>query len=157
MCPYAPPLQDAIGLFKYHRKVSLAAALGDLLCEGLAELASPDAIIPVPLHERRLREREYNQALLLADYIARRLRVPVSYDNLIRTRETAAQTELSRAERLKNLRRAFTVERPDEVAGKRLLVVDDVFTTGTTANECAKALRKAGSAEVEVVTLARTV
>jgi predicted amidophosphoribosyltransferase len=72
-------------------------------------------------------------------------------------RRTPPQTQLSRAVRLKNLRRAFTVLRPSEVSGKRILLVDDVLTTGTTVNECAKALRKAGTADVYVCTLARTI
>ncbi|MGH7164786.1 MAG: ComF family protein, partial [Nitrospiraceae bacterium] len=73
-----------------------------------------------------------------------------------RRRQTPPQTELTRQQRRKNLRRAFVVLRPDEVAGKRILLVDDVFTTGTTVNECAKTLRKAGAGDVYVTTLART-
>jgi ComF family protein len=116
-----------------------------------------DMIIPVPLSPARLRNREYNQSLLLADRVSQARNIPLSYDNLVRTRETAPQTELSRAVRLKNLRRAFAVRRPQDITGKRVLVVDDVFTTGTTVNECAKVLRKAGAADVYVCTLARTV
>jgi ComF family protein len=115
-----------------------------------------DLIMPVPLHPSRLREREYNQSLLLADRLNRRLGGMLSYDNLQRTRRSVPQTELSRAARLKNLRRTFTVSRPAEVAGKRILLIDDVLTTGTTVNECAKALRRAGSSDVYVCTLART-
>ncbi|HET7058270.1 MAG TPA: phosphoribosyltransferase family protein [Nitrospiraceae bacterium] len=118
---------------------------------------SIDVIIPVPLHPTRLRDREYNQSLLLADRLSRARHVPLSYDNLVRTRETAPQTDLSRAVRLKNLRRAFAVRRPEDVAGKCVLLIDDVFTTGTTVNECAKTLRKAGTSEVYVCTLARTI
>jgi ComF family protein len=116
-----------------------------------------DAVIPVPLYPTKLRDREYNQSLLLADRLSRHTRIPLSYDNLVRTRETPPQTELSRAVRLKNLRRAFTVRRPADMAGKRVLLIDDVFTTGTTVNECAKALRKAGALDVYVCTLARTI
>lgn len=116
-----------------------------------------DLLMPVPLHPSRLREREFNQSLLLADRLNRRLRLPLSYDNLIRVRPTQPQTELNRAARLKNLRRSFVVQRPEEVTGRRILLVDDVLTTGTTVNECAKALRKAGASDVYVGTLARTV
>jgi ComF family protein len=112
--------------------------------------------MPVPLHASRLRDREYNQSLLLADELNRDLRLPLVYDNLVRLRAAPPQTELSRSERLANLRRCFSVRRPAEVDGKRVLLIDDVMTTGTTANECAKALRKAGAAEVFVLTLART-
>jgi ComF family protein len=115
-----------------------------------------DCLMPVPLHVDRLREREFNQSLLLADRLNRRLRLPLSYDNLVRLRSTQPQTDLSRKARLKNLRSAFGLARPEAVRSRRILLVDDVCTTGTTLNECAKALRKAGAKEVYAVTLART-
>ena len=154
--PYLPPLQHAIRLFKYQGKVSLAAPLADLMIARLPPLDSVDVIIPVPLHIQKLREREFNQSLLLADLIGRRLAVPVVYTNLVRTVPTPAQTTLSRKSRHKNLRRAFAVRRPDAIANKRILLIDDVFTTGTTVNECAKTLRRAGSADVFALTLSRT-
>lgn len=153
---YAPPLREAIHLFKYRRKVALADALGDLMTATFEPPPDLDVIVPVPLHPARLREREFNQSLLLADRLGRRLRLPVSYASLVRLRTTPPQTELSRSARLKNLRRAFAVVRAQELAGKRVLLVDDVLTTGTTVNECAKALRRAGAGDVFVVTLART-
>lgn len=155
--PYASPLREAVHLFKYNKKVSLANALGALMDRGLIESIQVDVIIPVPLSLTRLKAREYNQSLLLADRVSQARNIPLSYDNLVRIRETAPQTELSRAVRLKNLRRAFAVRRPQDMTGKHVLVIDDVFTTGTTVNECAKALRKAGASEVYVCTLARTV
>lgn len=154
---YEPPLQDAIHLFKYRGKVILADALGALLRHAWQTPPDVDLLMPVPLHPSRLRTREYNQSLLLADELNRRLRIPLIYDNLVRVRATPSQTELSRTARLKNLRRCFSVRRPDDVAGKRVLRVDDVMTTGTTVNECAKALRTAGADDVYVVTLARAV
>jgi ComF family protein len=154
--PYRPPLRDAICLFKYQGKVSLAAPLAALMTGRLPPLDSIDVIMPVPLHMERLRQREFNQSLLLAHYIGRRLALPVAYTNLIRAAPTPAQTTLSRKSRLKNLRRAFVVRRPDAIAQQRILLIDDVFTTGTTVNECAKALRRAGSADVFAVTLCRT-
>lgn len=153
--PYSPPLQDAIRLFKYHGKTVLADALGDLMLAA-SPAVEVDLLMPVPLHPSRLRKREFNQALLLADRLSRRWGTTVSYDNLLRQRLTESQTALSRSARLKNLRRSFVVRRPDEIEGKRLLLIDDVFTTGTTVNECAKTLRKAGAADVYVCTLART-
>jgi ComF family protein len=152
-----PPLQHAIRLFKYQGKVSLAAPLAALMIARLPPLNSVDVIIPVPLHLERLRQREFNQSLLLADHIGRRLDIPVAYTNLVRTAPTAAQTTLSRKSRQNNLRRAFAVRRPDAIINKRILLIDDVFTTGATVNECAKALRKAGSGEVFALTLGRTV
>lgn len=154
---YASPLQEAVRLFKYRKKVALAHALGELMNQVPIGNIRADLIMPVPLYPTRLRDREYNQSLLLADRVSQAACIPLSYDNLIRIRETAPQTELSRAVRLKNLRRAFAVRRPKDITGKRILIIDDVFTTGTTVNECAKTLRKAGASEVYVFTLARTV
>lgn len=154
--PYMPPLQHAIRLFKYQGKVSLAAPLAALMVARLPPLDSVDMIMPVPLHIQRLREREFNQSLLLADQIGRRLDIPVAYTNLIRIASTPAQTILSRKSRQKNLRRVFAVRRPDAIVKKRILLIDDVFTTGATVNECAKTLRKAGSGDVFVMTLGRT-
>lgn len=116
-----------------------------------------DMIVPVPLHPSRLRAREFNQSLLLADQLSRYLTRPVSTTNLVRITATDPQTTLTRQARLRNLRKAFAVHRPQEFAEKRILLVDDVFTTGTTLNECAKALRKAGTGPVFALTLARTV
>ena len=154
---YEPPLRNAIHLFKYRGKIALAKPLGMLLRNAWHRQADADILMPVPLHSSRLREREYNQSLLLADQLNRDLRMPLIYDNLVRLRATLPQTELSRSERLANLRRCFAVKRPTEIAGKRVLLIDDVMTTGTTVNECAKVLRKADAADVYVVTLARTV
>jgi ComF family protein len=154
--PYLPPLQDAICLLKYRRKVAVVPALARLMIDRLPPLASIDSIMPVPLHAERLREREFNQSLLLADRIARHLRVPLSYTNLIRIAAAPPQTTLTRKERLKNLRGAFALRHPERIAGKRILLIDDVFTTGTTMDECAAVLRQAGSGDVFALTLART-
>jgi ComF family protein len=116
-----------------------------------------DVVIPVPLHTSRLREREFNQSLLLADQVATHLHLPLSFTNLVRTVSSEPQSTLSRKERIKNLRQAFTVRQPQSLAQKRILLIDDVFTTGTTVNECAKVLRNAGAEAVFVLTLARTV
>ncbi|MEE8241428.1 MAG: ComF family protein [Nitrospirales bacterium] len=154
---YEGTLRDAIRLFKYRGKVALSAALGALMKEICGDMEGLDLVMPVPLHAVRLREREFNQALLLADQVSRWHGLRLSYKNLIRVRATAPQTTLSRARRRKNLRRSFALRDPTEVSGRRVLLMDDVFTTGTTVNECAKALRKAGSSDVYVLTLARTV
>jgi ComF family protein len=126
------------------------------MIDRLPRLDFVDLIMPVPLHVRRLREREFNQSLLLADRIGRSLRIPVSWTNLVRIVPAPAQTTLSRKGRLKNLRGAFALRHPASITGKRILLIDDVFTTGTTVNECAKTLRKAGSGDVFVLTLGRT-
>ncbi len=155
--PYIPPLQAAICLFKYRGKIALARPLANLMITAFPENLDADLIMPVPLHPTRLRTREFNQSLLLADYLARHLTRPVSARNLVRSVATDPQTTLSRQARMRNLRNAFAVRKPHEIIHQRVLLIDDVFTTGTTVNECAKALKKAGAASVTVLTLARTV
>jgi ComF family protein len=115
-----------------------------------------DLAMPVPLHGSRLRQRGFNQALLLAQGVCGRFSVPLSFDNLYRTRHTRPQVELSGRERAENVRGAFAVARPGEVRDRKVLLIDDVFTTGATMNECAKVLKDAGAASVTVLTLART-
>ena len=153
---YEGPLRAAIRLFKYKGKVALCRAFGSLMEAVRPDTPPVDVIMPVPLHPARLREREFNQALLLADQVRKWVDAPVSYMNLVRTRATIPQTDLTQVERRRNLRRSFSVRRPARIAGRRILLVDDVMTTGTTLNECARTLRRAGSSDVYVVTLART-
>ena len=135
----------------------MAPTLARLMIDQLPPLDPVDLIMPIPLHSERLREREFNQSLLLADQIGQHLHCPVSYTNLLRIAPSPPQTTLSRKDRLRNLRKAFSLRHPDAVVKKRILLIDDVYTTGTTVNECAKTLRKAGSGDVYVLTLARTV
>jgi ComF family protein len=116
-----------------------------------------DVILPVPLHGRRLYERGFNQALLLADRIGSRFSLPVCYDNLVRIRPTRPQVELSGRDRVKNVAGAFSLIAPLAVKNCRVLLIDDVFTTGATMNECAKVLKRAGAAHVAALTLARAV
>jgi ComF family protein len=153
--PYQTPLKEALALFKYRGKLSLAKPLARALIEALPPLPALDGIIPVPLHPQRLREREYNQSLVLADRLSHQTGIPLILACLLRIRPTVPQTSLSRKERLTNLRRAFSVAKPENILGKRILLVDDVFTTGMTLHECAKALRRAGSGPVYGLTLAR--
>ena len=155
--PYTPPLQDAICAFKYRNVVGLAKPLAALMLRALPEGLDADVIVPVPLHSSRLRARGFNQSLLLGDRLGRHLRRPVSTTNLIRTVATEPQTSLTRSERLRNLRRAFMVRHAEVFGGRKILLIDDVFTTGTTLNECAKALYSAGAASVSALTLARTI
>ena len=155
--PYVPPLQEAICSFKYRGKVALAKPLASLMIGALRPEIQADIIMPVPLHIARLRTREFNQSLLLADHLSRHLKRPVSASHLVRVRATDPQTTLSRRERVRNLRHAFAVRSPETLAGLSILLVDDVFTTGTTVNECAKSLLKAGAKSVSALTLARTI
>lgn len=118
-----------------------------------------DAVVPVPLHWRRLVGRRYNQSALLAFVLARRLAVPCLPQALRRTRHTQPQMHLPRRERARNVRRAFALNPAcaGAITGKTLLLVDDVVTTGATVNACAEVLKKAGADRVHVVALARTV
>jgi ComF family protein len=153
--PYAGTLQNAIQRFKYHGQLPLERPLGTLLAETVAGGGGsrPDLVAAVPLHKNRLRARGYNQALQLARQVGRHLGVPVAPELLRRIRDTAAQQGLDAAARNSNLHGAFAAPRP--VAGRRILLVDDVMTTGATARECAAVLRKAGAACIEVAVLGR--
>lgn len=144
--------------FKYHHGLWLQEELADLLQACVqahyGELTF-DAVCAVPLHHLRLRERGFNQAALLAASLARRLRLPVQGRGLVRRRNTGTQTHLTARERLSNVKGAFGVRRSADWRGRRLLLVDDVMTTGATVSACAGALKDAGAASVHVVTLAR--
>lgn len=115
-----------------------------------------DLVMPVPLHKRRLRRRGFNQALLLASIVADRFQRSLVYDNLLRVRDTRPQVELSGTERTRNVRGAFAVVKASEIVEQRVLLIDDVFTTGATMNECAAVLKSAGALAVTCLTLART-
>jgi len=109
----------------------------------------------VPLHRSKLRIREFDQALALARHVSQGVGIPLWADVLIRHRPTLSQVGLSAAERQRNSRGAFTVQKPQYCTGKALLLIDDVYTTGATVQECARLLRQAGATRVDVYTLAR--
>lgn len=153
-------VKELIHRFKYDKKVQLRRPLGILTAQGLGVFCaevSPDLIIPVPLHVKRLKERGFNQAVLLGEILARHWRLPLSRDNLRRIRWTEPQITLSATERISNVRGAFDVKSPLAVKGKRVILVDDVYTTGSTVAECAKTLKRSGAEKVFVVTVARAV
>ena len=154
------PLRAVLQRFKYGRKVSLGKPLGRLLARGCPDFFpghSFDAIVPVPLHPKRLRWRGFNQAVLLGREVSRLWRIPMDSFILFRSRETPPQTQLAEEERRRNVRRAFLPNPEKALEGKTLLLVDDVYTSGATVNECSRALLDAGAKEVHVLTLARTV
>lgn len=127
------------------------------MAEAAERLLDPrefDLLIPIPLHPGRERERGFNQATLLAREVGRAWGLPVGHGLVRRVRATEAQSGGRRA-REENVKGAFRVVRLDQVEGRRLLLIDDVFTTGATVNECAKVLLAAGAVEVGVYTLAR--
>jgi ComF family protein len=149
---------EAIHRFKYQRALWFENFLADLLVREAAPVLRGqnwDAIAPVPLHPLKLREREFNQATRLAAPLAQATGIPLNENFLQRTAPTATQTLLTREQRAKNMKNAFAVRRGVDVAGKRIILVDDVFTTGATTNACARALRGAGAADVCVWTVAR--
>lgn len=157
------PIRESIHRLKYKEKKALATRLTPLLMEAIAKdhtLAGfkPQFVVPVPLHSSRLRQRGFNQSFLLADELGRQMGVP-AVELLKRTRPTPPQVELNRADRLKNVRGAFEVEKTafnkQRASKARILIIDDVFTTGATLSECAHALHQAGAAEICALTLAR--
>jgi ComF family protein len=149
---YEGVLAEAINQLKFHGVKRLSKPLG-MLMQGL-DLPVMDGIVPVPLNVKRLRERGFNQSLLIARVISKKIRVPLLMDILLKKKETPPQVGLSAKERLLNLKNAFDVK--GDVNGLRLLLVDDVMTTGATVTECSKTLMKAGAKEVIVLTLARS-
>ncbi len=155
---YGEIAREAIHAFKFGGRRGLANPLGDLLAGlGLRALpgAAPDLLVPVPLHPRRARERGYNQALLLARRLERAWGVPVAAHALRRAVPTQPQADLDAAARRRNVRDAFAVQSPGLIAGRHVVLVDDVLTTGATAGECARTLSRAGAATVGVLTVAR--
>lgn len=150
-------LREAVHQFKYRPCRSLGGPLGEWMAENVRMLAEIDIVMPVPLHKKRLKERGFNQALLLAYRMSEAHRVPYCCDNLYRARPTRPQVELTGAERIRNVAGAFALRQPGAVVDKAVVLVDDVFTTGATMNECAGVLKDAGAAQVVAFTLARAV
>lgn len=150
-------LSEAIYKFKYAGKTSLFRPLGDLFKEHNILNLEYDAIIPVPLHISRLRERGFNQSQMIAARLEKKLKKKIAPFIVKRTRPTSPQAGMNREERIKNIRGAFKIRKGVNVKGMRLLLIDDVFTTGATTSECSKVLKSAGADVVNVLTLARVV
>lgn len=151
---YEGVLQEAISQLKFHGVKRLSKPLGRLLLSFELSGIDLDGIVPVPLSMKRLRERGFNQSLLIARIVSEEKGIPMLIDILLKKKETPPQTELSAKERLSNLKGAFEVK--GNIEGMRILLVDDVMTTGATVTECSKELIKAGAKEVIVLTLARS-
>ena len=155
-------LRELIHLFKYERIEPAARILGSMLAEGIHKLDLPAGsvlVVPVPLHGSKKRDRGFNQAELIARSALKQAELPcaaLATDLLERIRPTVSQIGLTRPQRAENIRGAFRVKHLTKVAGRKVLLVDDVLTTGTTANECARILLKAGAEKVWVATVART-
>lgn len=156
---YEGAIRDLIHAFKYNQKIHLRYPLAMLTLQGISDFQKEnelDIIIPVPLHRKRLRQRGFNQAVLLGQIMSRVLSLPMLPDAMTRVRYTEPQVELSSSERRLNVKGAFSVKDGSSVAGKRILLLDDVMTTGSTMDECSRELKKAGAANVTAITIART-
>lgn len=167
---YDGGLRELIHLLKYEQVRPASMVLGRMLAEALSGLNScwtegPVMVVPVPLHARKLRQRGFNQSELIARAAMKQdaLKMGAGGSRLVlqsrvleRRRETQSQTGLTRHQRRENIRGSFAVVRPKEIVGREILLVDDVFTTGTTVSECARVLRRAGASKVYVATVART-
>jgi ComF family protein len=153
-------VRDSILRFKYNREMYFGRHLVDWLlvaAQRWIDWREIDAIVPVPLHSRKLRQREFNQAEYLAAGLSKVVNVPVLKWNLRRVKDTPTQTKLDAEARMKNLRDAFTVRDETALAGKRLVILDDVFTTGATMDSCARTMKSAGAREVIALAVARGV
>ncbi len=149
---YDGTLRKAIHLLKFRGIKRLARPIAALLSE--LPVPGADGIVPVPLHSKKLKEREFNQTALISRHLSRDLGVPLLLDALKKDKETPAQINVTGKERLKNVRNTFSAGKA--VKGLGLLLVDDVITTGATVRECAKVLTKAGAKSITVVALARS-
>ena len=157
---YEETLLTAIHRFKYRGRAGIGGILGGIMADfaaGIWDMKIFDLIVPVPLHRRRLRERGFNQAVILAREISKRFDIPLDFISLRREAFTPPQVGLGREERSANVRGAFSAKHAERIAGRRILLVDDVYTTGSTLEECTRTLIRAKAESVAVLTLARAV
>ncbi len=157
---YEGTLLEAIHLFKYRRKPGVGKVLGKIMADfadSIWDMEAFSLIVPVPLHRKRLRQRGFNQAVILARVIAKRFALPLDFTTLKRTLPTVPQVGLGRQERSANVHGAFSAVRPERIAGRRLLLVDDVYTTEAPWRSCASVLIEGRSRAVAGLTLARAV
>ena len=155
---YEGPVRDALHDFKYRQAVWLQQDLVQLLTalsRVVAVQDEIDLILPVPLHRRRRLQRGFNQSELLARGLSQEIMRPLMFKNLVRIRYTITQTSLSAKARMNNVRGAFALRSEAEIKGKRILLLDDVMTTGATISECARVLKKAGADQVVAMSVAR--
>jgi len=157
---YEGTLREAIHLFKYESRLELESVFFDIMidfAEKCIDMSLFDWIACVPLHKIKERERSFNQAGILARHFSEIYNIPFFGTNLLKIRKDLAQIELSREARRKSVRDSFKVKRPDLTKGRRFLLIDDVFTTGSTLNECTRTLLKSGASGVSVFTLAKDI
>jgi len=151
-------VKEIVHRYKYNQAAWFEPLLGDLLVSAASAGISPsewDAIVPIPLHWTRLRGRTFNQSERIARHLSLATGIPINNHLLKRIRPTHTQTRLTRAERTENVKRAFAYRGPADLEGARIILVDDVLTTGATASACAKLLKQNGASIVDVWTVAR--
>jgi len=151
---YAFPLDRMIPRLKYHAQLAIAPALGECLAQAVRHAVRPDRLIPMPLHARRIRERGFNHATEIARAVANRLDLPLDVASCQRIRDTPPQMGLKHDARRRNVRGAFACK--GEVRGQHIALIDDVMTTGTSLDELAATLKRAGAREVSCWVAART-
>lgn len=151
---YDPPADILVQRLKYGGELALAGFLADLLLPEIDRAALPDAILPIPLHPRRLGERGFNQAVEIGRRLSRRLGIPLILADCRRIRDTPAQVGLDHAARLRNLRGAFACG--EALRGRHVALLDDVMTSGASLDALAQAVRQAGATRVEAWVVART-
>ncbi|MBU0686598.1 MAG: ComF family protein [Candidatus Margulisbacteria bacterium] len=160
---YEGTLKKAIHAFKFKGKKNLAQHLGKFMAlsieENLPEIryCHADAVVTVPLSQNRLKSRGFNQIDCLAEVFSAYANIPHEKDILARVRDTKPQFDLPKHKRKENIQGAFVIKRPNDIYGRRLLLLDDIYTTGYTVNECAKVLIKCGAAKVYILTLSRAI
>jgi len=153
---YEGVLREAINLLKYQGIKRLSKPLSKMMFALLGDNYSVDAVVPVPLYKKRLRQRGFNQSALFAKHLANYIGVPLFLNCLIKVKDTMPQVELNAEERRKNIKNSFAVISREFIQGRNILLVDDVFTTGATVRECSKLLKKAGAQDIYVLTLAHS-
>ncbi len=151
---YSFPVDQLIPALKYHSRLAIAQVLGQHLAEAVAARPRPDLLIPMPLHPARIRQRGFNHATEIGRVVAKSLNLKLDFECCKRVRDTPPQVALAYDQRRRNVRGAFVCE--GDVSGKRIALIDDVMTTGTSLDESAKTLKKAGAGEVEIWVVART-
>lgn len=153
---YDDAVKKLIYQLKYHQKRHLAHPIGQMMADRLRKLDVGEIhmIVPVPLHRKKERERGFNQSEIIAKYMADALGIPMEKKNILRVKETETQNQLNREERRENLRDAFQVVDHKKFAGKKILIVDDIYTTGSTMDACCREIRKAGPEEIYFITFA---
>lgn len=157
-CLFQEPLRSLLHQFKYHQKTQMRHLLVHLMNTFIStqhlDIAQFDALLPIPLHATRKRERGYNQSALLAQGLAREWQIPLAKHILKRTQPTPSQTHLHQKERWTNLHEAFTMKPFTSLKGRSILIIDDLLTTGATTSHAAKVLKQAGAKTVGVLTVA---